>query len=526
MVAEHYIVSHDLGTSSDKALLVTMNGEITGIAQRKYPLQHPEPGFAEQDPVDLWAAVAATTKEVIEKTGIPAASVAAITFSSQMQGLIPVASDGTVLYPSITWLDGRAAGIIHEKLWTQPRIQGYNIFRLLKFLRITGGTPGHTGKDQIGKILWLQEHKPQIFEKVVKFLDVKDYILYRLTGKFVTSVDLAVIWWLLDTRRHRNQWHAGLCRLAGVTPDQLSQVKGSAEIAGNLTAAAARELGLTEKCAVVNGAGDMSAAALGSGAIEEGELHISVGTSSWVGGHVIRRKTDITHYAGCIGSALPERYYLAMAHQETAGLCLEWLKDRILYDHSHDPELDETDAVYRKFDQAAALSPPGAGKLIFTPWMFGERCPLDDEHVRGGFFNLTLSHTRSDLIRAVFEGIAMNTRWAMETLENLYHPVAELNIIGGGAKSNIWCQIFADVLNRGINQISEPQHAGARGAALLAGFALGHLKSVSEIKSRIPVMKRYTPDPANRALYDDRFLHFKALYRQNRLWFRRINRMH
>jgi len=252
---ERYIVAHDLGTGSDKAILVTLDGEIAGIAQRKYPLHHPEPGFAEQDPADLWAAVAATTKEVVEKTGVPPASVAAITFSSQMQGLIPVAPDGTVLHPSITWLDGRAAGIIHKKLWTPPRVRGYNIFRLLKFLRITGGTPGHTGKDQIGKILWLRDNRPVIFEKVYKFLDVKDYILFRLTGKFVTSVDLAVIWWLLDTRGHRNQWHEGLCRLAGITPDQLPEVKGSAEIAGFLTAGAARELGLTEKCAVVNGAG-------------------------------------------------------------------------------------------------------------------------------------------------------------------------------------------------------------------------------------------------------------------------------
>ena len=525
-MAERYIVSHDLGTGSDKAILVTMQGEITGIASRKYPLHHPEPGFAEQDPADLWAAVITTTKEVIEKSGVSSESVAAITFSSQMQGLIPVAADGTVLHPAITWLDGRAAEIIHKKLWTPPRVQGYNIFRLLKFLRITGGTPGHTGKDQIGKILWLRDHKPGIFGSSYKFLDVKDYILFRLTGRFVTSVDLAVIWWLLDTRGHRNQWHEGLCRLAGITPDQLSEVKRSAEIAGYLTAGAARELGLTEKCAVVNGAGDMSAAALGSGAIEEGDLHISVGTSSWVGGHFVRRKTDITHYAGCIGSALPERYYLAMAHQETAGLCLEWLKNQILYDQSHDPDINETDLIYRKFDEEAARSPAGARDLVFTPWMFGERCPLDDEHVRGGFYNLSLSHTRSDLIRAVFEGIAMNTRWAMETLENLYHPVSELNIIGGGAKSNIWCQIFADVLNRGIHQISDPQHAGARGAALLAGFTLGYIKSVSEIRSRIPVMHRYTPDPANRTLYDDHFIFFKALYRQNRRWFKRMNRTH
>ena len=521
-----YIVSHDLGTSSDKAILVDHDGKIAGIAQRKYPLHHPRADFAEQNPDDLWKAVGETTREVVRKTGVSPDSIVAITFSSQMQGLIPVTAEGRVLHPAITWLDGRAADIIRERLWTPPRVQGYNIFRLLRFLRITGGTPGQAGKDNIGKILWLRAHKPEIFDELHKFIDVKDFIIFKLTGKFITSVDLAVIWWLLDTRGHRNQWHDGLCRLAGIAKEQLSEVKASAEVVGHLTAAAAHALGLSANCAVINGAGDLSAAALGSGAIDEGELHISIGTSSWVAGHFTKRKIDIAHYTGCIGSALPETYYLAMAHQETAGLCVEWLKNQILYDHPKDLDMDETNELYQTFDQQAALSPPGANNLIFTPWMFGERCPLDDENVRGGFYNLGLYHTRSDIIRSVFEGIAMNTRWAMETLEKLYQPVTELNVIGGGAKSDLWCQILADTLNRKINQVGDSQHAGARGVALLASYTLGHLKSLSEIKSRIPILKSYLPDPGNLGLYDRHFKHFKDIYRNNRKWFKSMNQEH
>ncbi len=521
-MAEKYIVSHDLGTSSDKAILVTMDGEIVGISQRKYPLHHPQANFAEQDPDDLWQAVAGTTRDVIRNTGTAPDSVVAITFSSQMQGLIPVSARGEVLYPAISWLDGRAADIIHERLWTPPRVQGYNIFRLLKFLRITGGTPGHAGKDQIGKILWLQKFRPEIFKKLYKFIDIKDYIIYKLCGSFITSVDLAVIWWLLDTRGHRNVWHEGLCRMAGITPAQLSEVRGSAETVGRLTAEAAAELGLPESCSVINGAGDLSAAAIGSGAINEGELHISIGTSSWVAGHFTTRKIDIAHYTGCIGSAIPEKYYLAMAHQETAGLCVEWLKNQILYDHPAELSMEETNALYRTFDDQAAQSPPGSNGLIFTPWMFGERCPLDDDDVRGGFYNLGLNHNRSDIIRSVFEGIALNTRWAMETLEKLYQPVSELNVIGGGAKSDLWCQIMSDTLNRRIHQIGDPQHAGARGMALLASYSLGHLQNLSEVKNRIPVNQTFLPRPDYRRLYDHHFEHFKEIYRLNRKWFKTI----
>ncbi len=522
-MSDRFIISHDLGTSSDKAILVTVKGEIVAIAQRKYPLHHPRPDFAEQDPRDLWTAVAETTREVVEKTGVPVDSVIAVTFSSQMQGLIPVTSDGVALYPSITWLDGRSAEIIERILWTPPRIQGYNIFRLIRFLRITGGTPGHTGKDQIGKILWLRENRPEIFADLYKFIDVKDYIIFRLTGRFVTSVDLAVIWWMLDTRGHRNQWDERLCRLAGITAEQLPEVRRSSDIIGYLSAESARVLGLSEKCAVVNGAGDLSAAAFGSGAIYEGELHINIGTSNWVAGHFTRRKIDLAHYTGCIGSALPDQYYLAMAHQETAGLCVDWLKNQILYENPDQLSMDETNALYRKFDEQAALSTPGASGLLFTPWMFGERSPLDDDYVRAGFYNLSLNHNRSDIIRSVFEGIALNTRWALETLEKLYHPVQDLNMIGGGAKSAVWCQILADVLRRNIHQVSDPQHAGARGVALLASFALGYLNSIGDIKQMIPISKIYSPDPNYSDLYDHYFAHFKAIYRQNRKWFRTMN---
>jgi xylulokinase len=520
---DKYIISHDMGTSSNKAILMTVFGEIVGTAKKEYSIYHPEPGYAEQEPYDWWDAICDTTKSVVHDTGIKPDDVAGITFSTQMQCLIPMAEDGRPLTPAMTWLDGRAAEIMRQILWTPPRVQGYNIFKLLKFLLITGGTPGHTGKEQIGKILWLKAYKPDIFTQVAKFIDAKDFIIYKLTGDIVTSVDLAVIWWLLDTRKNRNKWHPKLCKLAGISCDQLAEVRESAMVVGGIRQQAAEKIGLPAGTPVINGAGDLSSAALGSGAINEGDLHISLGTSGWVAGHFSKRKIDIAHYAGCIGSTYPQQYYLGMAHQETAGLCLEWLQNNVLYHKDQLLEEGKVGEVYQVLDQLAAQANPGANGLIFTPWMYGERCPIDDDTVRGGLFNLSLKHTRAHIVRAVFEGIAFNTRWAMETLENLYSPVDSLNIIGGGARSMVWCQIFADITNRVINQVADPQQAAAKGVGLLASMTLGYIDSFFDIKKYIKIANSFHPNPNNRQIYDKLFVEFKNLYKQNRKWFKRMN---
>ena len=520
---EKCIISHDLGTSSDKAILVTVHGQIVDEARQEYPMYHPHPGWAEQDPLDWWNAVCGTTRAVLKKTKTKPEDVVGMTFASQTQGLVPIAQDGTPLRRAMSWLDGRSADILREKLWTPPRVMGYNIFHILRFIIITGGSPGQTGKDQIGKIFWLREYEPEIYSRVHKFIDVKDYIIYKLTGRFVTSADIAYIWWLMDTRKKRNRWHPALCKLAGISPDQLAEVKESATVVGQLTPEAAKKTGLLPTTPIINGAGDLSAAALGSGAIDEGELHICLGTSGWVAGHFAKRKIDIPHYTGCVGSAYPQKYYLGMAHQETAGICLEWLKNKVLYHKDQLKKEYHASEVYEILDELAERVGPGANGLMFTPWMYGERCPLDDEYVRGGLFNVGLNHSREHLVRAVFEGIAFNTRWAMETLENLYAPVRQLNIVGGGAKSDIWCQIMADITNRKINRVSDPQQAGAKGVALLASMTLGYIKSYEDIKKHIKIDRSFSPAPENRKLYDNLFKEFKNIYRQNRKWYRRMN---
>ncbi len=523
-MADKYIIAHDMGTSGDKAVLVSIHGEIIDSARETYGLYHPNPGYAEQHAVEWWEAVCKTTRRVMQKTGIGPEQVAGMTFSSQVMSLVVLDHDGRPLIPVMTWLDTRGARVLKKQVWKPPRIMGYNIFNLLRFLRITGGAPGHTGKDQIAKILWLKARKPEIFSRVHKFIDAKDYIIYRLTGNFVTSVDIAYVWWLLDTRKNRNQWHPKLCKLAAVNPGQLAEVKPSAAIAGELSPAAAEACGLKPGMPIINGAGDLSSAALGSGAIGEGEMHIRIGTSGGVAGHFAKRKIDLAHYTGCIGSTYPEKYYLGISHQETAGLCLEWLKSQIFEHGDQSKATGQNNMPFRVYDELAAKVPAGCDGLMFTPWMFGERAPINNDYIRAGFYNMGLNHSKAHLVRAVFEGVAFNTRWALETLEKLYNKVNYLNVIGGGAKSDTWCQILADITNHRINQIRDPQEASARGVALLASMTLGHIKSYHDIKNYIKIKKSYQPDPENRDIYDRMFREFKNLYRQNNKWHQRMNR--
>ena len=242
------------------------------------------------------------------------------------------------------------------------------------------------------------------------------------------------------------------------------------------------------------GTPDLQSAAIGSGATRDFQAHLYVGTSSWLTCHVPFKKTDMLRNIASLPSAIPGRYFVA-DEQETAGAALTFLRDRVLF--GGDPPAD----AYREFDRMAAAAPPGSGGVIFTPWLYGERTPVEDRFVRGGFHNLSLSAGRPELVRAVLEGVALNSRWLLQAVERFTRRRLEpIRFIGGGARSDVWCQIFADVLGRTIEQVADPVNANARGAAMLAAVALGEL-NFDQVPERVRVARSYAPDPvATRAV--------------------------
>ncbi len=294
---------------------------------------------------------------------------------------------------------------------------------------------------------------------------------------------------------------------------------------GFLTDAAATELGIAAGTPVIGGTPDVQSAALGSGAVRDYEGHLYLGTSSWLSCHVPFKKTDVLRGVASLPSPLPGRYFVA-DEQETAGACLTWLRDQVL----HPDDLLETgpppDDLFERIDRLAASAPVGSRGVIFTPWLNGERTPVDDHTIRAGWHNLSLRTERADLVRAVLEGVAYNSRWLLESVERFTgRPFPWLNVIGGGGVSPVWAQIHADVLDRPIRRVDHPIRANARGAALLAGITLGAVR-VDELDDLVPVAEVHEPNPANRGTYDELYDAFRAIYRQNKGIHRRLNRQH
>jgi xylulokinase len=327
-----------------------------------------------------------------------------------------------------------------------------------------------------------------------------------------------------DNRDIQNvRYHDGLLKLAGIDRAKLPDLKPANALLGTLRPEIARAWGLRDDVKVFMGSPDVHSAAVGSGAVKDYEPHLYVGTSGWLTCHVPFKKTDIFHNLAALPSGIPGRYLLTN-EQESAGGCLQYLRNNILFPQDELSQGERPANAYQLLDKMAERTSAGSGKLIFTPWLYGERTPVEDHLMRGGFYNQSLSTTRADMVRSVFEGVAYNSRWLLKYVEEfIKRPVEAINMVGGGAKSNIWCQIHADVLNRPIRQMKDPIEANVRGAALLACAGLKHL-NYDEIGTRVKVTHTYTPNPDNRKIYDELFAEFLAIYENNKKIHARLNR--
>ncbi len=517
------ILSIDLGTSAVKVALITTRGAILGGEVEPLPLSLLPAGGAEQDPESWWTAVVRATRRLLERGAAAPADIIGVNVGAQWSGTVAVDEKGRPLWPAIIWMDSRGASYVRRTTQGLVSFEGYGLGKLLTWVRLTGGAPSMSGKDPLGHILYLQHEHPEVYRNAYKFLEPKDWFNLRLTGRFAASYDSIAVHWVTDNRDlSRVGYDERLLRITGLHREKLPELVPAASVLGPLTPEAARELGLGEHVQVVSGTPDILAAAVGSGAVRDFELHLCVGTSSWMSCHVPYKKTDLLHQMGTLPSALPGRYLL-VNEQESAGICLVSLKGLLVDDQASTPPPDSQE-IYASFERAAERVPPGSDRLIFLPWLNGERSPVEDRLVRGGFVNQSLQTTRGHLVRAVLEGVAYNSRWLFTHVEHFVGRKLEpIRMIGGGARSRLWCQIYADVLGRTIQQVNEPVLANARGAAFQAALALGHL-TVEEIPALVPVARTYEPDSRNRGLYDELFHEFLALYKANKPLFARLNR--
>ena len=517
------ILAVDLGTSGMKAALITTRGQVLGWESGPIALQLTPDGGAEQAPEEWWQAFLAAARRLLARDLAPREAIKAVCCSTQGEGTVPVDRDGRALMNCILWMDMRGAPYLQRRARGAINIAGADVFKLLRWIRLTGGMPSLTGKDPAGHMLLVRDKFPEIYARTYKFLNVLDYLNLRLTGRFAATVDSILTSWVTDNRnpdyiRYDDQ----LIQLSGIDADKFPEIVSCTTVLGPLKKEVADALGLATQVQVVAGSIDNTAAAIGSGAVEDYAPHLYIGTSSWIAAHVPYKKTDVSSSLASVPCAMPQRYLLT-ALQATAGGNLSFLRDNILY-HKDEllPEENAPD-VFPIMDRIAERVPAGSNGVIYTPWIWGERAPVDDRNLRAGLYNIALNNTRADVIRAFLEGVAFNTRWLMSPVEKFIgRKVMQINLAGGGGNSDVWSQIFADVLNIEVRQVKEPIQANARGAAFIAAAGLGEIV-LTDVPHLVEFRRTYQPTPQHRRLYDDRFEVFVEIYRQMKGVYRKLN---
>jgi xylulokinase len=518
-----FVLAVDLGTSGCKCALVGLDGVVHKWSSCSVPLHIVDGVGAEQAPEDWWSAFVGAARELILVLPDLHGEIAAICCSCQGECTVPVDENGRPLHRAMLWMDMRGSEAIRRRAASRFfSVAGYDPIKLFQWIRCSGGAPSLSGKDSLGHMAFIQEAWPDIYDRTHKFLNALDYMNLRLTGRFVATVDSILTSWVTDNRDIAHvRYDARLLAQAGVAAEKLPEIVTCTDVLGPLCDAAAKQLGLPRETPVVAGAVDNSAAAIGSGAVRDGEAHVYIGTSSWIGAHVPFKKTDPFAQIASVPCAVKERY-LAVALQSSAGSNLSFLCDKIIF---HDDELGvgRPANVYSALDRIAAKVPAGARGLLYAPWLCGERSPVDDPTLRAGLLNMSLEHSRDDMIRALLEGVALNTRWMCAPLNRfLGKPIDQITMVGGGATSDVWCQIFADVLGIPVRQPETPIQANAVGAALIAGVGIGAI-SYGDIPGLTRVRHTYLPDPGRKALFDVSFENFKFAHRRLAPLYRRLN---
>jgi xylulokinase len=525
-----YVLAYDIGTTGVKTCLFSLTDRITLCAstQEGYGLYLLKNGGAEQEPEEWWQAMCRTTRALFSQVEIAPEAVSGVSFCSQMQGLVLVDRGGAPVRRAMSYMDQRAGAELRRGLAHGPQIAGANVYKLLRCLRATGAVPSSV-KDPVWKYKWVEAHEPALFARANKWLDVKEYLLLRCTGRAVMTEDSAYATLLYDTRRRG--WSEALCRMFGVNTAHLPPIVQSTDQVGGLTEAAAADLGLPAGTPVFAGGGDAALIGVGAGATAVGATHIYCGTSGWVITVTDRQRVDVTAMIAAIAGAQRGRYNY-FAEMETAGKCLEWVKDHLALDEIG-VYLEKKDvagsqetvyqSLYDYLTETVGRVPPGAGGVIFTPWLHGNRCPFEDPAAAGMFFNIRLDTGKTELIRAVLEGVCFHLRWMLEAEAKKVPTSDPVRFVGGGALSPVTAQMLADITGRRIETVDSPQNVGSVGAAAVMAVGLGLVPDLDAVGALIPAAAVYQPNGAHRAVYDKSYAVFKKLYAANRAQFRALN---
>lgn len=459
-----YLLGIDIGTSGTKTVLFDEVGNTVASALEEYPLYQPNIGWAEQEPEDWWQATVGGIRKVLAKSGVKASDISGIGLSGQMHGLVLLDADNKVLRRSIIWCDQRT---------TAECEQITSIIGAERLIEITAN-PALVGFTA-SKIMWVKNNEPAIFEKTKKILLPKDYIRFRLTGEFATEVSDASGMQLMDVPGRC--WSSEVLSKLGIDQDQLAELYESQEVSGKVSSSAAALTGLKEGTPVVGGGGDQAAGAVGNGIVKPGVVSSTIGTSGVVFAFLDKVSIDPKVRVQTLCHAVPNTWHV-MGVTQAAGFSLKWFRDNLCREEMAVAELMDLDP-YVLMDKEAEKVPPGSNGLVYLPYLIGERTPHLDADAKGVFFGLSTVHRKSDMIRAVMEGVTYSLRDCLEIISGMGVSVKEVRASGGGGKSPLWKQMQADIFGTPITTINSSE-GPAFGVALLAGVGTGVYSSVAE----------------------------------------------
>jgi xylulokinase len=492
-----YLLGIDVGTSGTKTALFQEDGKRVAAYTGEYPLYQPHNGWAEQNPEDWWQATIDGIQAVLSTSGISASDIAGIGLSGQMHGLVMLGKEGEVLRPCIIWADQRTSAEVEQMS---------NTLTLKRIIEITANPPmtGFTA----AKILWVQNNEPDIFAKCAHILLPKDYIRYRLTGEFATEVSDAAGMQLMDIPKR--DWSSEVLQAFHIPRDLLPSMHESPDITGTVHTQAAKLTNLAPGTIVVGGAGDNPAAAVGTGVVQSGRAFTSLGSSAVIYAVSDTVSIDLQGRVHTLCASVPGKWTV-MSCTQGAGISLQWLRNTICQEEVALAGKQNVDP-YQIMDSLAANIPIGADRLLYLPYLMGERSPHPDPHCRGVFFGLSNIHTRAHLIRSVLEGVAYSQRECMDVFLEMGVSISDMLITGGGGRSPLWRQMLADLYNCPVSTLSNDE-GPALGVALLAGVGAKLYGSVEETAALIQRKGTQQPIAENHNAFEPYYGLYKDLYR-------------
>ena len=517
---DQFAVAIDLGTTGLKVGLVSFAGHIVWSDDAPCVTRSLPGGGREQDADVWWSNISRMIRAGMATGMARPDQIAVVGVTGQWASTVPVDPDGEPVGPCIMWTDTRGRRHATERFGGP--VSGYSPTALARWIRRTGGVPAPSGKGPTGQHLYFNRDRPDIASAARWYLEPVDYLTMRFTGVASATHASMTAAWLTDTRRlDVLEYDENLVTWAGIDASKLAPLVRPSSVVGHVRDAVADDLGIGRDVPVISGLPDFATAPAGSGAVGTGRAHVMISTTSWISCSAPAKKTNVLNEITTASGATPGEY-VVLNNIDTAGACLDWFRRIVSLDGTSRSEpIEASDLI-----TLAETVPAGSRGVVFTPWLNGSQGAISDASARAGFHNVGLSTGAAELSHAVLEGVAVQNAMLLGVVEKFAgQRLDPIRIVGGGARSDLWCQIHADAFDRTLERPADPLNAGLRGATLNAAVAIGALDA-GDLRDRVSVEKSFRPDPAHRELYEGLAGSMRKLHKGQRRPLAVLNRAH